>query len=295
MANSGWRVSRRLSHDRANELAYSFLDIELDDVVLFVIGKACEGNAAIKAGFDFLHVFLEALERVNRPIKHNLFAAKHVRFGFAQGSAIPNNAARHQAKRPDLERLTHLGVADPLVRIDWLEQALERLVYVLDQLVDDIVLADVHAARVGHFAGRGVHAYIETDDNRLRGDGEHNVALVDVARRSVQNLDLDLFVAQLFERIDERLNRALAVGLDDQGQLLDFARLNLRVHIGERHRANRAGYGCLVCFDEPLIGDGLGDLFVLDHLECFTGVRNTRQAQHLNRRRGRGLANGLAL
>jgi hypothetical protein len=46
----------------------------------------------------------------------------------------------------------------------------------------------------------------------------------------MQNVDFDVFTAELFERIDNGFNRALTIGLDDERQLrpgqLEFARID---------------------------------------------------------------------
>ena len=87
----------------------------------------------------------------------------------------------------------------------------------------------------------------------------------------------------------EHLDRALHVRLEDDGQLLDLALLDLvkswssdiRAWLGARPRA------------ALLLGAELGDAarlrLVLDHLEHVAGVRQVVEAGDLDRRRGAGL------
>ena len=66
-------------------------------------------------------------------------------------------------------------------------------------------------------AGR---AHVEADEDRLRRDGEVDVALGDGADARVDDGELHPLGRELVERVGDRFDRALHVGLDDDAQLL---------------------------------------------------------------------------
>jgi len=68
----------------------------------------------------------------------------------------------------------------------------------------------------------------------MRSHGQHHVVFANVARTGMQDVDFDVFTDELVERIDDRFNRALTIGLDDKRQFFDLASLNLRVKVVER-------------------------------------------------------------
>ena len=88
-------------------------------------------------------------------------------------------------------------------------------------------------------AAGGAGPHVEADDDRLRGGGEHDVGLGDRADAGVDDAYLDLVVLDLSERIGERLETALDVGLDDQVEVADLALLDAREEVVEGERALR--------------------------------------------------------
>ncbi len=91
----------------------------------------------------------------------------------------------------------------------------------------------------------------------------------------MQHAHRDLVGRQLFERADDRLERALDVGFDDDRQFLGAAGGDLREHLLERAAA--AGGGRLLA---PAALAEIGDLaraaFVLDDDEIVAGQRQCR-------------------
>jgi hypothetical protein len=74
-----------------------------------------------------------------------------------------------------LEDGADLGVAVHDVHEDRLHQALHGLLHVLNQLVDDLVVADVHRRDVRLFPSAGVRLHVEAHDDRLRRGCQHHV------------------------------------------------------------------------------------------------------------------------
>src|SRR5829696_8640060 len=108
---------------------------------------------------------------------------------------------------------------------------------------------------------------------------------------------LDLLVADLLERADDRLERALHVGLDDERELLAAgAFLEVAHHVGKRAAgAGRAGGGALALLPGAVVGDLAGAGFRLDDGDTVARLRRAVEAEHLDRNRRPGLLRHRAL
>ena len=95
---------------------------------------------------------------------------------------------------------------------------------------------------------------------------------------------------------EDRFQRALHVGLDDQREFLAARGLELRHHLLERtaHAGDRGG-GVLALLVGAIARDLAGAGFVLDHGKAIAGFRRAVEAEHLDRHRRTGLLDGLAL
>ena len=100
-------------------------------------------------------------------------------------------------------------------------------------------------------------------------------------------------VDDLFERADDRLERALHIRFDDDRQFFRDAGRDLREHLLEG--AARAGCGSRVA---PAALTEIGDVaraaLVFGDDEIVAGERRAVEAQHLDRRRGTRLEHGFA-
>ena len=102
--------------------------------------------------------------------------------------------------------------------------------------------------------------------------------------------------AELLQRADDRFERALHVGLDDQREFLAARGLELRHHLLER--AAHAGVArgrLLALLADAVIGEFAGARLGLDHGEPVARLRRAGEAQHLDRHRRAGLLHGFAL
>src|SRR5580704_17621053 len=93
--------------------------------------------------------------------------------------------------------------------------------------------------------------------------------------------------AELFERSEDRFQRALHVGLDDQREFLAAGGLELRHHLFERaaHAGNTGG-GILALLMRAIARDLPGAGFVLDHGETIAGFRRAVETEDLDRTDG---------
>src|SRR5256886_3574576 len=127
--------------------------VGLDDVALLEVLEVAEADAAFEALLHLTGVVLEPLERRDRAIPDDDAVAQETHPRAACDHAVLHVAARHPADTRDREHLADLGVA----RDDFLELGLEhadqRLLHVLEHLVDDFVEAQVDALGLGELAG----------------------------------------------------------------------------------------------------------------------------------------------
>ena len=102
---------------------------------------------------------------------------------------------------------------------------------------------------------------------------------------------LVVLLVELAQRVGERFERALHVGLDDEVQRGDLAALHHREDVfeagaaGEHHRAAlRRGLAAV----RPSLGDGAGDLVARRDPQLVAGERHVVEAEHLDRDRRTG-------
>ena len=190
-----------------------------------------------KPFLDLARVFGEALEGGHLAVVDDHVVAQHAHAGVAHDLAVRDHAAGDGAQLGGLERRAHLGLAEH----DLLERRLEHADQggrdVLGDLVDDAVRAHVDALGLGE---RG----------RLPGSGRTlkpmMIAVEAAASMTSDSLmpptpewmtsHLDLGVLDLEQRVAERLEAALHVGLDDEVEVEDLARGDAREDVVERER-----------------------------------------------------------
>src|SRR6266508_2372155 len=291
---SGRRRSRRSS---ATNIASSRdLDhLECFDLVAFLdILEVLQADAALVAGRDRAGVLLDAAQRADPPLVDDHAVADQ------PGPRAPGDLAggdvragdhpdpRHAAELPDR------GGAELALLVLGGQQALQRLLDVLDHLVDDRVQADVHALAGGQVAGGRGRPDREADDDRAGRGGEGDVVLGDGAGGLVQDAQPHLGHVQLAKRVVDGLDRAHHVGLDHQWQLLELALADPGEQVLQARRA-AAGDRRLALARLPGLGDRAGDPLVGDGPDLVAGARWRRQADDLDRLRGDGGGDLLAV
>ena len=157
-----------------------------------------------------------------------------------------HHAAGDLADARHREHLAHLGLArDDLFELR-LEQTDECVVDVVEHVVDDLVEAHLDAFALGHLAGLAVGTNVEADDRRVRDGREVEIGLGDTADPAEHERQpyFVVLLVELAQRVGERLERAMHVGLHDQVQRRDSrpAAPGRRCLRGGRRR--RASSGC---------------------------------------------------
>ena len=208
---------------------------------------------------DFAGVVLEALELRELAFVHHDVVAHQPHIGAALDGAVGDAAAGDVADLRHLEDLEDHRVAEHGLADRWREQAGHRLLHVVDEVVDDVVVADLDAGALGGLARFLVGAHVEADDRRIRRFGQPHVRLGDAADAGMQHARRHLVGAELVERAGDGFDRALHVGLDDQREILAARGLDLRHHLLERAaHAARPRRGLLALLAGAIGGDLAG-------------------------------------
>src|SRR5579859_348995 len=225
---------RRLTMQASSD---AFAGEHLHLVAFEEIIPAVEGDTAFEPFADFGDVVFESPERGDAafpdlgtlPLQANAIRSVN--------HAVEDDTARDDLAA-GLDGLPNFGVAVDDLSVAGLEHAIQQALDLFEQGVDDAVLANRDAIRFRRAAGFGFSLDVEGDDHGLRGHGQVDVVDVHVAQPGMNDFGAGLgLIAQFFQRVDNRFNAALNVGLDDQVQLLDGSRADAGEHRFEVHLA----------------------------------------------------------
>src|SRR5438105_10342572 len=123
--------------------AWLRLDDEgFDDVADLDVVVAFEHDAALETGGDLADIVLHPTERGDRAFPDGLLAPDEAGLRAAPDEAVGHHAARDR-RLVGGEDLAHLSVPEDALDHLRLEHAGESLLDVVEQLVDDLVLANV--------------------------------------------------------------------------------------------------------------------------------------------------------
>src|ERR671937_1846788 len=145
--------------------------VPLDDVADRDVVEPFEHDAALEAGADLANVVLHPAKRRDEAVEHALAPAQRAGTCASLHDAVDDHAAGDR-RLTGAEQLPHLGVAEDGLDHLRLEHARERLLDVVEQLVDDLVEAHFDAARLGRAPASDVDAVVESDDDPAGRRGE---------------------------------------------------------------------------------------------------------------------------
>src|SRR5690606_23958597 len=128
---------------RACQCARHRLDAEaLDLVADLEVVEAGDVEAALEALAHLADVVLEALQAAELALVDLDAVAHHAHAATAVDRALRDVAARHRPDPRDLEELAHLGHTEQDFLLLRREHAFQRVLNILDRLVDDVVEAN---------------------------------------------------------------------------------------------------------------------------------------------------------
>ena len=175
------------------------------------------------------------------------------------------------------------------------QQARGRLLDVVDQVIDDRVIPDLHALLRRRGPCRGIRPHVEADDRRLAGIGQTDVRIGDRADARMQNPHPNLVVADLFQRLHDGFRRTLHIRLHQHRQ---FRHAQIRLGLGHQlFQRRRGAHGCAFVLARLLavIRDLARLRFGIDHVQRIARPRRAGQTQHFDRHGRAGFGDHLAL
>src|SRR6478752_3352284 len=269
--------------------------VGLDAVLQLDVVPRTQADAAFEALADLGDVVLEPAERIDLQVvvEHHT-TAQQPGPGIPADLPGPHDAAGDVAElgRPeDLPDLRRTGLH--LLELG-LEQTLERLLDLVDGLVDDRVVADVDTLAVGQLLHPAHRLDVEADDDGVGGGRQVDVVLGDAADPAVHHPQVDLLAhVQLDQRVLQRLHGAGVVALDDQRELLDLLLGQRGAQVFQRDPPTGADLR-LAGAGLPPFGDLPGHPVLLDDHGRVAGAGHRGEPEHLHRAGRQRLADVLA-
>src|SRR6478736_1155230 len=185
---------------------------DLDVVVL------AEADTRLEVRADLGDVVLEAAQRLDgETIGEDDTVADDARLRVAGDRAGADDDTGDVAELGGAEHLADLGDTGLDLFVLGLEQTLERLLHIVDRVVDDRVEPRVDTLASGSLARLRVGADVEPDDDRVVDRREVHVGLGDRTDAAVDDPQLHRVIdLDLEERLFERLDGTRHVALDDE-------------------------------------------------------------------------------
>src|SRR6188768_1982337 len=135
----------RFRHGLLQTLLHFFHVEDIDDVSHMYGVHVVQRDAAFEAIFDFSHVLFEALETADLAFPDLLALPDQASHGTAPYQAFDDHAASHCARLADAKGLTHFRFAQGLLHKLGGKHAFHGQANVIQQVVDDRVLANLDA------------------------------------------------------------------------------------------------------------------------------------------------------
>src|SRR5271157_5032663 len=186
--------------------------VALDDVAHLVAVEIVQLDAALEAGAHLVCVVLEALERRNLALVHDLAGPAQAGRGSAVDLALGDEAAGHKALG-ERERRAHLGGTELDLLDVGIEQVRHHLAHLVPELVDDLEGLDAHAVVLGERGDAVLQLGAETQDDSARRRRHDHVVLRHEADLGRDDLERDLGALDSLEYLPDGLRGAEHVGL----------------------------------------------------------------------------------
>ena len=195
---------------------------------------------------------------------------------------LGNHTAGHLANLGDAEHLADFGITDEIFLRVGAEKAAHGRLHLVDQFIDDRMIADFHAVALRQVTRLRNGPHIEADNKGVRGNGKRDVGFADRADTCRQDADLHLVSAKLLEGHANGLKRAMDIRLDDNRQLFSLAGGNRRQHLLDRS-ARPARRFALLDLAGAVFGNLAGPRLGFDNHAAVAGHRCAIQTENFDR------------
>src|SRR5208337_1698686 len=264
------------------DLFYFLNLIGLNDVFFLDIVEILNTDTAFESGLDFLDVILEPSEGTDLSVIDDYIVAKNSCPGVSFHTAVEYGAACNHPEFWNMKGLSYFRPADHVLFVYRLEHADYGAPDVIEELIDDIIVTNVHRFLLGQLLNLRIRSYIEADHDSIGGRSEHNVGFGDRTGTAVNDVDLDFGSRKLDQRINDCLQRTMDIGFDYKFKFLDLAFLNLIEQVFESNLA-RSGKLLFPELEKPVLGDCSGLLFIGQNDKIVTRVGHPGKTENLDR------------
>ena len=121
-----------------------------------------------------------------------------------------------------------------------------------------------------------ISTHVKANHHCTRSNRQVHIALAHAAHACVHHLHFDFVGTEFEQRGRQRLLRTLHIGLDDDGQLLDLARLHIGEHVFQLGRLLLGQLG-IAELAATVSGNFAGTALVCQYHELVTGLRHFSQ------------------
>jgi len=179
--------------------------VSFDDVARLEVLEIVEADTTFEALTDLSGVVLEPAQRGNRALPDDRAVAQEADLGATRDDAGRHHASGNRTLLRDPEDLADLGFAGDLLLVLGIKHADHRQFDILEQLVDDLVGADLDLCVIGSLTSRTVRPHVEPDNRGIGRLGQRDVILSDPADRTMDKREFNLVAVELAQRAGDRL------------------------------------------------------------------------------------------
>src|SRR6266496_468636 len=270
----------------------ALLCVCFDDITDFKVVEIFEDDTAFVASGDLAYVVFATAQGTDLTIEDFCILTQDACLGRACDFAVGDTTASNDQIFPGLEGLHYFGVAFDYLVVGRFQHAGEGGLNIINELVNDIVVANIDAFFLRLALCCSVGFDVEANDDSARGRGKVNIGFVDVANAFVDEAYFNIFFTDFCQSVFDGLRGALNVALEHNIQFFDLALLHLHVEgveadLTKRHALTASLFG-------NLSRQLLRGAFVDDDLEAIACIGHFGQAEDADWRAGGRLLDAFA-
>src|SRR6056297_1986948 len=172
--------------------AVEYFDLVTDlDVIAFY------ADATFHAAADFGHVVLEAAQGFQLALKDHHVVPQYPDGLVTVDGTLGDHAACHLAILRRTEHITDIGDTDDILAVLRCQHAGQCCFDVIDQVVDDAVVAQIQTFLLDQALGCSIRPHVEAEYNRIGCHRQTHVCLGNTTNAGRYDLDLHFFVTQI--------------------------------------------------------------------------------------------------
>mmetsp|Transcript_4727 Transcript_4727/g.13988 ORF Transcript_4727/g.13988 Transcript_4727/m.13988 type:complete len:213 (-) Transcript_4727:487-1125(-) len=183
--------------------------VALHDVAFLHPFPLFEGHAAIRAGRDLGDILLHVLERGELALVDDSRSSEDPDIARFEDVAVDHTAASNLADLANVEDHLHFGLAHELAVWSRRQHLLHARLHLLENVVDDRVVANLETLLPRILLGLEVCRNVEGQDPGFGDPGDGHIRLGDLSNARLEDLDFDLGDLILGHKLAQRRGQCL--------------------------------------------------------------------------------------